>query len=314
VPKNHLAAHSEVHMEAGFVGLGSMGLPMAENLVKSGHALSVWNRSREKADALVAQGARLADSPADVSHADGIVITMLADDRAVEDVMLGQEGIMEKLGPGGLHISMSTISPALSSRLEHLHRSKGAAYLAAPVLGRPDAAAAKLLYVLCAGQAQSRERARPLLEAVGQKVFAVGENPVHANIIKLGGNFMIMAAIEAMAEAMTLAEMHGVPRGQLMDVLTQSIFPAPLFVNYGKQIAAHSYEPARFKLSLGLKDANLVLGAANSVHLAMPLASLMQGRYQTGMAKGRGDLDWTAAALTVAEDAGVLPQAYSMKS
>jgi len=301
-------------MKLGFAGLGSMGLPMAENLLKAGHALTVWNRSKGKADGLVEKGARLADRPADMAEADGVVITMLADDKALEDVTLGERGIMEKLGPGGLHISMSTISPALSSRLEQMHRSRGAAYLAAPVFGRPDAAAAKLLFVLCAGQAQARHLAQPILEALGQKVFALGENPAHANIVKLSGNFMIMAAIEAMAEAMTLGEKHGVPREQLIDVLTQSIFPAPLFVNYGKQIAAHSYEPARFKLSLGLKDANLVLAAANSVQLAMPLASLMQGRYQTGMAKARGDLDWTAAALSVAEDAGVMPQGYRMKS
>jgi len=301
-------------MKLGFAGLGSMGLPMAENLLKAGHALTVWNRSKGKADGLVEKGARLADRPADMAEADGVVITMLADDKALEDVTLGERGIMEKLGPGGLHISMSTISPALSSRLEQMHRSRGAAYLAAPVFGRPDAAAAKLLFVLCAGQAQARQLAQPILEALGQKVFALGENPAHANIVKLSGNFMIMAAIEAMAEAMTLGEKHGVPREQLIDVLTQSIFPAPLFVNYGKQIAAHSYEPARFKLSLGLKDANLVLAAANSVQLAMPLASLMQGRYQTGMAKARGDLDWTAAALSVAEDAGVMPQGYRMKS
>jgi len=301
-------------MKLGFAGLGSMGLPMAENLLKAGHALTVWNRSKGKADGLVEKGARLADRPADMAEADGVVISMLADDKALEDVTLGERGIMEKLGPGGLHISMSTISPALSSRLEQMHRSRGAAYLAAPVFGRPDAAAAKLLFVLCAGQAQARQLAQPILEALGQKVFALGENPAHANIVKLSGNFMIMAAIEAMAEAMTLGEKHGVPREQLIDVLTQSIFPAPLFVNYGKQIAAHSYEPARFKLSLGLKDANLVLAAANSVQLAMPLASLMQGRYQTGMAKARGDLDWTAAALSVAEDAGVMPQGYRMKS
>ena len=301
-------------MKLGFAGLGSMGLPMAENLLKAGHALTVWNRSKGKADGLVEKGARLADRPADMAEADGVVISMLADDKALEDVTLGERGIMEKLGPGGLHISMSTISPALSSRLEQMHQSRGAAYLAAPVFGRPDAAAAKLLFVLCAGQAQARQLAQPILEALGQKVFALGENPAHANIVKLSGNFMIMAAIEAMAEAMTLGEKHGVPREQLIDVLTQSIFPAPLFVNYGKQIAAHSYEPARFKLSLGLKDANLVLAAANSVQLAMPLASLMQGRYQTGMAKARGDLDWTAAALSVAEDAGVMPQGYRMKS
>ncbi|SNS52143.1 3-hydroxyisobutyrate dehydrogenase [Noviherbaspirillum humi] len=294
-------------MEIGFIGLGSMGYPMAENLLKAGHALAIWNRSREKGEGLASQGARQAGRPADAVSADGVAITMVADDAALESVVLGPDGILEKLGPGGVHVSMSTISPALSARLAELHRARGSHYVAAPVFGRPDAAAAKMLFVLCAGPAAACERVRPALEAMGQKVFPLGEEPVHANIIKLGGNFMIMSVIEAMAEAMTLGEKHGVPREKTMEVLTQSIFPAPLFVNYGKQIAAHAYRPARFKLSLGLKDANLVLGAAARAQVPMPLAALMQGRYLAAVAKGRADLDWTAAALNVAEDAGLDP-------
>lgn len=294
-------------MELGFIGLGSMGHPMAENVLKAGYTLRVWNRSKAKADDLVAKGARVVERPADVVNPDGVVITMVADDAALEQIVLGPDGIGEKLGPGGIHISMSTISPATSARLNDLHRKKGATYIAAPVFGRPDAAAAKLLFVLCAGPAQACNMVQPILEAMGQKVFLLGENPAHPNIIKLSGNFMIMAVIEAMAEAMTLGEKHGVPREKTIEVLTQSIFPAPLFINYGKQIASHTYEPARFKLSLGLKDANLVLATAGSVHVPMPLASLMQARYQTAMAKSRGNLDWTAAALNVSEDAGLKP-------
>lgn len=291
-------------MEVGFIGLGSMGLPMAENLLKAGHSVSFWNRSPGKDEALVELGGRRAARPADVVAADGIVLTMVADDAALESVVAGPDGIGDKLGPGGIHVSMSTISPQLAERLEKLHREKGADYVAAPVFGRPDAAAAKLLFVLCAGAADACDEVKPLLEAIGQRIFPLGENPVSANIVKLGGNFMIMSAIEAMAEAMSLGEKYGVPRERMIEVLSQSVFPAPIYVNYGRQIATHAYEPARFKLSLGLKDARLVLAAADKVHVPMPLAALMQCRFQTGMAKGRGELDWTAAGLGVAEDAG----------
>src|SRR3569833_349276 len=262
-------------MEIGFIGLGSMGFPMAENLLKAGHSLLVWNRSQEKAQALARLGAKVVERPADAVKPDGIVVTMVADDAALEAIVNGPDGIASKLAAGGIHLSMSTVSPALAERLNALHRSRGSAYIAAPVFGRPDAAAAKLLFMLCAGPAQACRAVQPV--------------------------------IEAMAEAMTLGEKHGVPREKMIEVLSQSIFPAPLFVNYGKQIATHTYEPARFKLPLGLKDANLVLAAANSVHVPMPLASLMLGRFLTAMAKARGDLDWTAAALNVSEDAGLQP-------
>jgi len=295
-------------MEIGFIGLGSMGQPMAENLIKAGHSLRIWNRSPSKAKTLETLGARRVERPADAVKSDGIVITMVADDAALEEVVSGVGGIASILGAGGIHLSMSTISPALATRLQALHSACGSAYVAAPVFGRPDAAAAKMLFILCAGQAQACRTVQPLLEAMGQKIFMLGDAPAQANVVKLSGNFMIMAAIEAMAEAMTLGEKHNVPRETMIDVLTQSIFPAPLYVNYGRQIAAHAYEPARFKLPLGLKDANLVLAAANDAQMPMPLASLMQGRFLSAMAKGRAHLDWTAAALAVAEDAGLRPE------
>jgi 3-hydroxyisobutyrate dehydrogenase-like beta-hydroxyacid dehydrogenase len=277
---------------------------MAANLLRAGHTLRVWNRSPQKADDLVAQGAQRVERPADAVAPDGIVITMLADDAALETVVAGPDGIGERLGAGGIHLSMSTVAPATSQRMAALHQARGAAYVAAPVFGRPDAAAAKLLFMLSAGPTPACERVQPLLEAMGQKVFQLGEDPAHANIIKLGGNFMIMTAIEALAEAMTLGEKYGVARHKMAEVLTQSILPAPLFINYGRQIASHTYKPAGFKLALGLKDANLVLAAASSARMPMPLASLMQNRFLSAMAKGRGEADWTIAALGVAEDAG----------
>jgi 3-hydroxyisobutyrate dehydrogenase-like beta-hydroxyacid dehydrogenase len=292
-------------MDVGFIGLGSMGQAMAANLLRAGHILRIWNRSPEKVNELVALGAQRVAHPADTVTPDGIVITMVSDDAALDAVVNGPNGIGERLGAGGIHVSMSTVAPSTSVRLAKLHRERGTDYVAAPVFGRPDAAAAKLLFILLAGPKDACTRVTPLLEAMGQKTFLLGEDEAHANIIKLGGNFMIMAAIEAMAETMTLGEKFGVPREQMIEVIAQSIFPAPLFVNYGRQIASHTYEPARFKLSLGLKDANLVLGAASSVRVPMPLGSLMQNRFLSAMAKGRGDADWTSAALAVSEDAGL---------
>ncbi|MEN3291598.1 MAG: hypothetical protein V7642_851 [Burkholderiales bacterium] len=292
-------------MRIAFIGLGHMGLPIATNLLKAGHSLVVWNRTREKAAPLVAMGATQADSPRDAVDPSGIVITMLADDAAVEQAVFGPDGFGEKLGQGGLHISMATISPMLSKKLAQFHQARGAAFVAAPVFGRPDAAAAKKLFVLCAGPADARQRARPLLEAVGQKLFDITDEPSHANVIKLCGNFMIMAAIEAMAEAFTLGEKHGVPREKTMEVMTQSLFAAPVYVNYGKQIANQVYEPPGFKLSLGFKDANLVATSANNVLAPMPLGGLMLGRFQAAMAKGWQDLDWAGVALNVTQDAGL---------
>ena len=296
-------------MEVGFIGLGSMGHPMAANILKAGHSLRVWNRTKDKAGDLIAAGARWVDRPADVMEEDGIVITMVSDDAALHGVTDAADGLGEKLGRGGLHVSMSTVSPATAAALAAYHRARGSAYVGAPVFGRPEAAAAKKLFVLAAGPAAACERAQPLLEAVGQKVFNLGEDPVHASVLKLGGNFMIMAAIEAMAEACTLGEQYGLAREKLIDVMTQTLFPAPLYANYGRQIATHSYTPAGFKLRLGLKDANLVLNAANRVNVPMPLAQLMQARFQSGVAKSRGDIDWAGVALNVAEDAGLSPGA-----
>jgi 3-hydroxyisobutyrate dehydrogenase-like beta-hydroxyacid dehydrogenase len=293
-------------MDIGYVGLGDMGHGMAGNLIAKGHKVRVWNRSPDKAADLVAQGAVLAARPGDTVEANGIVFSMVADDAALERVVGGPDGILAKLGPGGIHVSMSTVSVETTRRLAALHAERGAALVAAPVFGRPTAAAAAMLFILCAGDAAACAKVLPLLGDMGQKVFPLGADPAAASIVKLGGNFMIMGVIEAMAEAMALVEKYGVPRQKMMDVMTESIFPAPLYVNYGKLIAAHSYSPAGFKLSLGFKDANLVLAAAERARVPMPLASLMRDRFLSAMARERGELDWTATALNVSEEAGLV--------
>jgi 3-hydroxyisobutyrate dehydrogenase-like beta-hydroxyacid dehydrogenase len=291
-------------MDIGFIGLGGMGHGMVDNLLAKGHTVRVWNRSPEKAADLVARGAVLVSRPADAVPASGIVFTMVADDAALNGVVMGPDGILDRLGPGGIHVSMSTVSQDTTQRLADLHAARGAALVAAPVFGRPAAAAAAMLFIVCAGADAARERVLPLLQTMGQRVFPLGPDPVAASIVKLGGNFMIMAVIEAMGEALALCEKYGVERQTMMDVMTGSIFNTPLYVNYGKLIAAHDYKQAGFKLSLGFKDANLVLAAAGKARVPMPLASMMHDRFLSAMARDRGELDWTAAALNVSEDAG----------
>jgi len=296
---------TENNMEIGYVGLGGMGHAMASNLISKGHTLRVWNRSPGKAADLIAQGATLVEHPGQAVAGDGVVFTMVADDAALEQVVGGPDGIAARLGPGGIHVSMSTVSPETTQRIAALHAERGAAFVAAPVFGRPTAAAAAMLFILVAGEAGARDKIMPLLETMGQRVFPLGDDPVAASIVKLSGNFMIMGVIEAMAEAATLCEKYGVERSAMMDVMTQSIFATPLYVNYGKLIAQHDYANPGFKLSLGFKDANLVMAAARKAHVPMPLASMMHDRFLSALAKDRGELDWTAAALNVSEDAGL---------
>ncbi len=289
----------------GFIGLGSMGLPIATNLVESGYRLRVYNRTPQKAQSLVDKGAQLANSPADVVEQGGFVISMLANDQALEDIVLGEGGILEKLGSGGVHISMSTVSPATAGRLAQQHEQQGSHYLAAPVFGRPEAAAAKKLWICLSGNEAAKERVLPLLNGLGQKVFDFGEQIGAANVVKLTGNFLIVSALEAMAEAFTLAEKNGIERTQVAELFGQTLFACPIYQNYGRAIAQEQYEPAGFKLSLGLKDVDLVLQTAQESQMPMPLASLVHDRLIAAVAKGRGDIDWTGLALGVSEEAGL---------
>jgi 3-hydroxyisobutyrate dehydrogenase-like beta-hydroxyacid dehydrogenase len=289
----------------GFVGLGRMGEPMARNLLQAGYALNVYNRTAAKASALVEQGARLASQPGDAVASDGIVISIVANDEALERVTLGQGGIAEKLGENGVHLSMSTVSPETSRKLAAHHEQKGAMYVAAPVFGRPDAAAAKKLWTTLSGPDKAKDRVRTVVEALGQGVFDFGEDPGAANVVKLAGNFLIVSALEAMAEAFTLAEKNGIDRDSVASMMGQTIFSCPIYQNYGKAIASQTYEPAGFKLALGLKDVSLVLQAATASGTPMPLASLVRDRLVASIANGRQDMDWTALALSVSQDAGI---------
>ncbi|HEX4206948.1 MAG TPA: NAD(P)-dependent oxidoreductase [Ktedonobacteraceae bacterium] len=289
----------------GFIGLGNMGSPMASNLIKAGYRLSVYNRSADKARALVEAGAHQVNTPGEVAEAGGIVITMLANDEAVKSVTLGQNGILDRLGPGGIHISMSTISPALSREMVALHQQHQCTYIAAPVFGRPEAAAAHKLWVCVAGETAAKERVHPVLEALGQGLFDYGAEPEKANIVKICGNFMIAAAMETMGEALALAEKNGISRTEMIDMFGQTLFACAIYQNYGKMIAERSFTPVGFQMQLALKDINLVLDKAEESRAPMPFASLLHDRFLRGVANGQGEADWASLTNLISDDAGI---------
>jgi len=288
----------------GFVGLGNMGAPIARRLIDAGHAVSVYNRSPDKAAPLVEAGARRADAPAGVAAKGGVVFSIVADDAALEQVTRGPDGVLAALGPGGVHVSMSTIAVATARRMEALHAEAGASYLCAPVFGRPPAAAAGKLAIALSGSAAAKGRVAPLLAAFSQNVRDFGDAPGAANVVKLAGNFLIGSAVEALSEACALAEKNGVDRTAFVELLAGSLFDCPVYRIYGEGIAKRQFTPPGFRLALGLKDINLVLAAAADSEVPMPLASLVHDRLVTSMAKGRRDLDWMAMDLSVSEDAG----------
>jgi 3-hydroxyisobutyrate dehydrogenase-like beta-hydroxyacid dehydrogenase len=292
----------------GFVGLGNMGQPMVANLLKAGYSVRVWNRSPARAAPLAAEGAVCVSRLEEVVDPGSLLVSSLSNDQVLEEIVGANRELLRRLGPEGIHVSTSTVAPETARRLAEGHQSFGVAYLATPVLGRPDAAAAAKLWIFLSGPARAKERAQPVLRALGQGVFDLGEDPGAANVVKLACNFLLAAAIEAMAEAFTLAEKNGVERGRLADLLVQTVFDCPVYRNYGKQIAEQRYQPALFKLSLGLKDVSLTLQTAASKLVPMPLAGLVHNHLLAAVAKGRGDLDWTALAGEMSEAAGIRGQ------
>jgi len=218
------------------------------------------------------------------------------------------------LGAATVHVSMSTISVAMSRRMVDLHAQIGRLYIAAPVFGRPEAAAAQKLFVVAAGPQALVERCQPLFDAVGQKTFVVGEDAPSANVMKLCGNFMIASILEIMGEAVALARKSGIDAASYLDVITGTLFGAPVFKTYGALIAQEQYEPAGFKAALGLKDARLVRAAADAAAVPMPIANVVHDRLLTLVAQGRQDLDWSALAQLAAEQAGLARKAVASGS
>jgi 3-hydroxyisobutyrate dehydrogenase-like beta-hydroxyacid dehydrogenase len=290
-------------MKVAFLGLGSMGRGMARNLLKGGHEVVVYNRTRARSDELAKEGARVAEQPAAIAA--DIAITMVADDYALEQIVLAPQGLMAVLPKGGIHISMSTISAALAKRLAGMHRERGQTLVSAPVFGRPEAAEAAKLFIVAAGPAAAIERCRSLFDVMGQKTFVVGEEPVMANITKLSGNFLIASVIECLGEAFSLGRKYGLEADKMLDVYTNSLFAAPVYKTYGTIIAQQKWEPAGFRLRLGLKDVRLALAAADSEAVPMPVASFIHDSFLSAVARGMGEQDWAALAKLASERAGL---------
>lgn len=290
----------------GFIGLGNMGEPIAENLRRAGYGLRVYNRTRSKAAKLVERGAIPATKPADVAQKGGIVFTILADDRALEEVCLAEQSFVEVLGNGGIHVSLSTISPATARRLAEHHQKYGVSYVASPVFGRPEAAAAAKLWVCVAGPALAKKTVEPMLKAIGQGIFDFGEDPGTANVVKLCGNFMVASTVATLAEMLVLAEKNGVSRKAMAEMIGKF---SPLHYGYANIMAEERFDPPGFRLALGLKDVNLILDTAEASVTPLPLGSVLHDRWLASIAKGRENLDWSAIILDVAEEAGIKTKA-----
>ena len=290
----------------GFIGLGNMGLPMAKNLIKAGYTLQVYNRTASKADELEEAAITVCSSPEEAATDVQFVVTMLSEDAILEEAVSGEKGLLKSLKGGGVHISMSTISPETSVKLNALHQQNGSHYLAAPVFGRPEAAAAQKLWICTSGNSSVKEACKPILGSMGQGVVDFGEEPGNANVVKITGNFMIMASMEMMAEAFTLGEKSGIDPKKMADFFGSTLFNAPIYQNYGKLIANKQYEPVGFKAKLGFKDARLAFALAQKSETTMPMVATIHNRLLTAIAKGKGERDWVEGfGSGVTDDAGL---------
>jgi 3-hydroxyisobutyrate dehydrogenase-like beta-hydroxyacid dehydrogenase len=292
-------------VKIGFVGLGNMGAGIAANLVRSGHEVAVWNRSPQKARALIDQGAVAAKTPGAAASGRDLVMTMLADDAALDAVLGGGEGLLEGMSRGALHVSLSTISIAAAERIASRHAERDQRFLSAPVFGRPEAAAAAKLFVVAAGARDDFDTANPVLDAISQRVFYLGETPSSANLVKLCGNFAILAAIETMAEAMTLAQKGGVSKQKLHEILIGTLFDTPLYRNYGAALVEERFRPAGFAAPLGLKDMRLVGQAAEQLRVPMPVLSVMRDHLLQTIGVEGEDIDWSGIGRTIEKNGGV---------
>jgi 3-hydroxyisobutyrate dehydrogenase-like beta-hydroxyacid dehydrogenase len=295
-------------MKVGFVGLGHMGAPIAHNLIRAGHELRVYNRSRERAEEFALAGAMVADSPAEAAIGVEALITMVSNDTALEHVVFGgdpdQRPAMAEMRPGTIHMAMSTISVEMAKRLALEHERRGQEYVSAPVVGRASAAYERKLWVIAAGPAAAVSRCRPLMEATGRGVTVISEDAWKANLVKIGVNFTLASLIETFGEAFALMEKSGVDPAQFLQVVNES-FQSPVYANYGGMIAERRYEPAAFDLKLGLKDAELTLRAAVESGVPMPVADVVRNSFEEEIAAGNGGLDWAAGAEAARRNAGI---------
>ena len=295
---------SETGEKVAVIGLGRMGRAMAERLAGAGNALRVWNRTRSRADEIA--GARACGSPREAATGAAIVVTALADDTAMRDAVLGDDGVLAGLGSGAVHVSTSTISPALARALAEAHAAAGRAFVAAPVLGRPDAAARGELTLLVGGDDAAVARAQPVLTILGRATLRMGD-AFQALLTKVVANFLLAGTIELLAEATALGEKAGLAPSVLVDALSQTLLGSAAFKSYGARIAAAAYQPAGFAVPLGLKDVELALAAGRELRVPLPAAGVVREHLVSTLARGREAWDWSALATVVREDAGLPP-------
>jgi 3-hydroxyisobutyrate dehydrogenase-like beta-hydroxyacid dehydrogenase len=288
--------------QVAFLGLGAMGSAMARVLLQAGVKLTVWNRTSAAAKELQDLGAQTANSPAEAVATSATVITMLSSDEALDAVMLGPQGALAAMQAGALHISMSTISADAAEHWEKLHRDNGQDFLAAPVFGRPQAAAAGALFIVAAGTTAALERAEALFALLGQRSFIVGERPSQASAMKLAGNFMIMAAAEAIGEAMAVAEKAGIEPAMVQEVVTGTVFDAPIYHAYGAMLVEKRFAPAGFTAELGLKDMRLFDALAERGRVPTPFLGVLRDRLRTVINRHGPDTDWAAVGAISSED------------
>jgi 3-hydroxyisobutyrate dehydrogenase-like beta-hydroxyacid dehydrogenase len=281
-------------MNIGFVGTGAMGGRIARNLKAAGHTVRAWDRDGTSLTALAEAGIATAATPTDAAACD-VLFSMLPNDDAIRDVFI-DGGLVAGLPKGLAHVNCSTASIALAREMTTLHAARGAAYVAAPVFGRPDAAASAELHVLVAGADDAVKRVQPLLDAIGKKIWRIGAEPYKANLVKIAGNFMIASAIEAMSEATALGAAHGLDRGEMLDLYLEALFPSPVYRGYSNLIRHRKFEPAGFRLSLGLKDVRLALSAGEEMDVPMPVASILRDVFLHASAIGYDDKDWSSVS------------------
>jgi 3-hydroxyisobutyrate dehydrogenase-like beta-hydroxyacid dehydrogenase len=281
-------------MKVGFIGLGAMGSAMASNLVAAGHAVTVWNRSQAATEKLASLGAKVASTPDRAAQGE-VLHSMLSNDQAVREIFI-DGGLLDVMAPGTVHVNHATISVALAKQLAEEHAKRGIGYVAAPVFGRPDVAAAGKLNILVAGQASVIEKVKPLLEVMGAKLWPMGDAPERANVVKLAGNFMIVTAIESMAEASVLARAYGVSTADFLELMTSTLFAAPVYQIYGKSMAEQRFTPPGFALPLGLKDVMLAQDAGYAAQVSMPLAGVLRDSLLEAIADGAESMDLSALA------------------
>lgn len=283
--------------KASFIGLGNMGAAMAASLLKHGVDVAVYNRSKEKAANLVKAGAKLLSSPREAFQHGPMVLSMVANDQALHDISEGPHGLLAGAKAGCIHISMSTVAPSTTQELAQNHQRHGVQLLAAPVFGRPDVAAKQALWICLAGDETAKKQAEPFLAMIGQKTYDFGSKPESANRVKLAGNMMILSIIELLGEVFAFAEKGEIDTKQFLTFLTDSMYPSPVFKTYGNIILQKAFEPAGFKMNLGLKDVNLFLDAAKEVQATSPIVDLLHEKLLESIAKGREEMDWSAITM-----------------